>query len=52
VWPRQQLAMQALANLREQQASSLAFFDTFWMAAVLTFAVTLVPGPYKSTTSR
>ena len=38
----QQLAMQALANLREQQASSLAFFDTFWMAAVLTFAATFV----------
>jgi MFS transporter, DHA2 family, multidrug resistance protein len=36
----QQLALQALANLREQQASSLAYFDVFWMAAVLTFAVT------------
>jgi DHA2 family multidrug resistance protein len=36
----QQLALQALANLREQQASSLAFFDVFWMAAVLTFVVT------------
>jgi DHA2 family multidrug resistance protein len=36
----QQLAWQALANLREQQSSSLAYFDTFWMAAVLTFAVT------------
>ena len=36
----QQLAVQQLENLREQQASSLAFFDTFWMAAVLTFAVT------------
>ena len=35
----QQLAWKALANLREQQASSLAFFDTFWMAAVLTFVV-------------
>ena len=35
-----QLAWQALENLREQQASSLAYFDTFWMAAVLTFAVT------------
>ena len=32
--------MQQLENLREQQSSSLAFFDTFWMAAVLTFAVT------------
>jgi DHA2 family multidrug resistance protein len=36
----QQLAMQALANLREQQASSLAYFDVFWMSAVLTFVVT------------
>ena len=29
-----------LENLRQQQASSLAYFDTFWMAAVLTFVVT------------
>ena len=35
----QQLALRALANLREQQASSLAFFDVFWMSAVLTFVV-------------
>ena len=35
----QQLASQALENLRQQQASSLAFFDVFWMAAVLTFVV-------------
>jgi MFS transporter, DHA2 family, multidrug resistance protein len=35
----QQLAVQALDNLRQQQASSLAYFDTFWMAAVLTFVV-------------
>jgi DHA2 family multidrug resistance protein len=34
----QQLAWQQLENLRQQQASSLAYFDTFWMAAVLTFA--------------
>jgi len=27
----QQLAWQELANLREQQASSLAYFDTFWL---------------------
>jgi MFS transporter, DHA2 family, multidrug resistance protein len=38
----QQLALQALANLREQQASSLAYFDVFWMAAVLTFAVSFL----------
>ena len=36
----QQLAVRQLENLREQQASSLAYFDTFWMAAVLTFVVT------------
>ena len=30
----------ALENLRQQQASSLAYFDTFWMMAVLTFVVT------------
>jgi MFS transporter, DHA2 family, multidrug resistance protein len=36
----QQLAVQQLENLRQQQAASLAFFDTFWMAAVLTFVVT------------
>ena len=35
----QQLAWQALENLRQQQASSLAYFDTFWMMAVLTFGV-------------
>ena len=35
----QQLASQALENLRQQQASSLAYFDTFWMVAVLTFVV-------------
>ncbi len=35
----QQLAWQQLENLRQQQASSLAYFDCFWMAAVLTFAV-------------
>ena len=36
----QQLAVQQLENLRQQQALSLAYFDTFWMAAVLTFVVT------------
>jgi MFS transporter, DHA2 family, multidrug resistance protein len=35
----QQLAWQQLENLRQQQASSLAYFDVFWMTAVLTFAV-------------
>jgi MFS transporter, DHA2 family, multidrug resistance protein len=31
----QLLALQDLANLREQQAASLAYFDVFWVAAVL-----------------
>jgi len=35
----QQFAWQELENLRQQQASSLAYFDIFWMIAVLTFAV-------------
>ena len=35
----QQLAWQALENLRQQQASALAYFDSFWMIAVLTLAV-------------
>jgi DHA2 family multidrug resistance protein len=35
----QQLAWQQLENLRQQQASSLAYFDSFWMMAVLTLAV-------------
>ncbi|MBV8474617.1 MAG: DHA2 family efflux MFS transporter permease subunit [Hyphomicrobiales bacterium] len=35
----QQLAVQALANLRQQQASSLAYFDVFWLLAVVTAAL-------------
>jgi MFS transporter, DHA2 family, multidrug resistance protein len=35
----QQFAWQELENLRQQQASSLAYFDSFWMMAVLTLAV-------------
>ena len=35
----QQLAWQQLAKVRQQQASALAYFDVFWMIAVLTFAV-------------
>jgi DHA2 family multidrug resistance protein len=31
----QQRSVQVLANLRQQQASSLAYFDVFWVAAVL-----------------
>ncbi len=36
-----QLAVQALENLRQQQAVSLAYFDDFWLFAVLALA--LVP---------
>jgi DHA2 family multidrug resistance protein len=38
------MAVQALSNLREQQASSLAYFDVFWIAAVVAIMlVVLVP---------
>jgi MFS transporter, DHA2 family, multidrug resistance protein len=38
----QQLAWQALENLRQQQASGLSYFDCFWLFAVVMFALTLV----------
>ena len=38
----QQLAWQALENLREQQSSALAYFDTFWLFAVLMLALMVV----------
>ena len=34
--------MQELEKLRQQQASSLAYFDCFWMLAVLTFVLVFV----------
>ena len=34
-----QMALQSLANLREQQSSSLAYFDTFLIFAVVAFAL-------------
>jgi len=37
----QQLALQALENLRQQQASALAYFDIFWLSAAVTLM--LVP---------
>jgi DHA2 family multidrug resistance protein len=37
----QQLALQALENVREQQAAALAYFDCFWVFAMITLA--LVP---------
>jgi hypothetical protein len=36
----QQLAWQALENLRHQHASALAYFDCFWLFAVVILAVT------------
>jgi MFS transporter, DHA2 family, multidrug resistance protein len=38
----QQLALQALANLRQQQASSLAYFDVFFVLAVVMVALVFV----------
>ena len=39
----QQLAWQALENLRQQQASALAYFDVFWLlAAVMLVLVPVV----------
>jgi DHA2 family multidrug resistance protein len=35
----QQMALQALADLRQQQAASFAFFDVFWVAAVASVAL-------------
>jgi DHA2 family multidrug resistance protein len=31
----QEMTWEALANLRDQQAASLAYFDVFWMFAIL-----------------
>jgi DHA2 family multidrug resistance protein len=39
----QQLAWQELSNLRQQQAASLAYFDCFWIFAMLTLALVFVP---------
>lgn len=38
----QQLAWQALENVRQQQASALAYFDCFWIFAMVTLALVLV----------
>jgi len=37
-----QMAAQALANVRDQQAASLAYFDVFWVGAVLPLALILL----------
>jgi len=36
------MALQSLANLRDQQALSLAYFDVFWVAAVLGVALVVL----------
>ncbi len=38
----EQMALQALQNLVEQQAASLAYFDVFWVSAVLGAALVLL----------
>jgi DHA2 family multidrug resistance protein len=38
----QELSLQALADLRQQQASSLAYFDVFWLFAVLSLGLVLL----------
>ena len=35
----QQMALQMLADLRQQQAVSFAFFDVFWVAAVASLGL-------------
>ena len=44
----QQLAWQQLENLRQQQASSLAYFDMLLDVAVLTFAVAFAGAIYET----
>jgi DHA2 family multidrug resistance protein len=49
----QQLAWQQLETLRQQQASALAYFDSFWMIAVLTLAIAfLVPAMKRSVAAK
>jgi DHA2 family multidrug resistance protein len=47
-----QLACQQPKNLRQQQASSLAYFDVLWMSAVLTFAVAFLVLVMKRSATR
>jgi DHA2 family multidrug resistance protein len=37
-----EMALQTLANLRDQQASSLAYFDDFWLFGVLALGLVLL----------
>jgi DHA2 family multidrug resistance protein len=36
------MTLQSLDNLRQQQAASLAYFDVFWVAAVLGIVLVLL----------
>jgi DHA2 family multidrug resistance protein len=38
----QEMTLQALADLRQQQAASLAYFDVFWLFAVLRLGLVLL----------
>ncbi len=38
----QQMTLQTLDNLRQQQAASLAYFDVFWLFAVLSLGLVLL----------
>jgi DHA2 family multidrug resistance protein len=38
----QEMTLQSLANLRQQQAASLSYFDEFWLFAVLALALVLL----------
>jgi DHA2 family multidrug resistance protein len=38
----QQMTLQALANLRDQQAAALAYFDVFWLFAVVALGLVLL----------
>jgi DHA2 family multidrug resistance protein len=40
--PSDLMAWQSLANLRQQQAASLAYFDVFWFAAVVALGLALL----------
>jgi DHA2 family multidrug resistance protein len=36
------MTLQSLADLRQQQAASLAYFDVFWLFAVLSLGLVLL----------
>jgi DHA2 family multidrug resistance protein len=38
----QEMTLQALSDLRQQQAASLAYFDTFWLFAVISLGLILL----------